>query len=196
MPGGLDLDALPASAPVAAGDGPLLPWLAVTLLAGVVGLAGWSGRGRASPPLFDVARLPGGAAIAITATLAIYGLVHALGAAAVVMQTRGAFASSEEYFAYLTPARLAALSHAHLMGIATIQVFGVLLYTISRSDGPVPRAIGALAFVGVGADIGSWWLTKYRGGSWEIVSLAAGVACAVAYLWTAIAVTRALWRRA
>lgn len=193
--GGLDFDALPSTAvAVAAGDGPLFPWLVVAALAGLVALAGWSGRKASIPAMLDLRRLPGGATIAITATLAIYGLVHALGALAVVMQTRELFTSAEEYFAYLTPARLASLSHAHLMGIATLQVFGALLYTLSRGDGPLPRAICTLAFVGVGADIGSWWLTKYRGGSWEIVSMAAGIACAAAYLWMAFAATRDLWR--
>ena len=192
--GGLNLDALPeTTAPVAVGDGPLLPWLVVFTLAALVVGIGLSGRRASGQPLLDLARLPGSAALAITATLAIYGLVHVLGAVAVIMQTRELFASSEEYFAYLTPARLASLSHAHLFGIATLQVFGALLYTLSRADGPVPRAVTALAFVGIGADIGSWWLTKYRGGAWEVVSIAAGSAFALAYLWMAVRSTQPGW---
>jgi hypothetical protein len=192
--GGLDFDALPTTAPVSAGDGPLVPWLVVVGLAGVVLLAARSGRGKITPSVLDLGRFPGGASIAITATLLIYGLVHLLGAVSVALQTRETYATAEEYFAYLTPARLTSLSHAHLMGISTLQVFGALLYALSRRDGPGPRAVCTLAFVGVGADIGSWWLLKYRGAAWEVVSMASGLACAAAYLWMAVAVIRDVWR--
>lgn len=196
--GGLDFDAVPDAVTVAApasSETSYAAWATVLALSGLCALIGWTGRRAAlSDPALRLASIAVPARLAISCTLVIYAVTHALGALAVYLQTRVVYGSATEYFQYLQPARLASMSHAHLMGIATMQGAVAILYGLSRRDGVVPRLAVSLAFAGVFGDIGSWWLIKYVSPGWDVVATFAGSSCALSYAWMATAVLGDLWR--
>ncbi|MFZ5477617.1 MAG: hypothetical protein ACOZNI_12645 [Myxococcota bacterium] len=198
-PGGLELgevapEELVAAPAEGAGPSAALGWGAVVLLAGVVAAVALTGRrAPAHPPPLRLGGLGVPAKLAITGVLAAFLATHVVAAASVWLDTRVVYASTEEYFFYLKPARLTGLSHAHLMGISTMQGVAAGLYAPSRRDGPVTRGVVTLAFVAIVADIASWWLVKYAGPGFEALSMVAGFACSAAFAWMAGAVLRDVW---
>ena len=89
-------------------------------------------------------------------------LAAVAGTTTVFYQTRIANATIEEYFSFLTVARLLVLSHVHLFGYATM---GVVLYTLGRRQGAAadPRfgtLLGLTVTAGI-LDVLSWWAVRY-----------------------------------
>lgn len=112
--------------------------------------------------------------IIFTSVLLIYALVHVLAALTVYFDTRHIYASTAEYFYYLKPARLLALSHAHLMAITTMNAIVAFVFAISRASSGFVAGVVTMVFVGIVSDIGAWWLIKFYGTSFEWVSMFAG----------------------
>ncbi len=199
--GGLNFDAVdtgPVVAAAHAGDATsvIAAVVVIVVLLGLVGVAGWSGRQAQRPAVLDLARAPVPAKLATIGVLTIFALTHALGAAAVYLNTRELYPTATEYFFYLKPARLASLSHAHLMAIATMDGIVAALYTLGQRDGVVTRAVVVAAFLGVTSDIASWWLTKYAGGGFETLSMVSGVLFSAAFLVMSGSVLWCMWRPA
>jgi len=61
-----------------------------------------------------------------------------------------------------TLSALARVSHIHLFGISLIFVLTGAIFAMSRLPSGWRVAIIVLPFVSIWADIGSWWITKYR----------------------------------
>ena len=194
---GLDFEAVPTGAAVAAetssGAMILAAWLLVALVAAAVGGAAFSGRGAVGRRLVSVRTLPVPIKLVATALLAVYGLTHILGAASAWVQTNDVYASSSEYFFYLKTPRLLSLSHAHLMGLGTMEGLVALAYAGSRADGPWPRGIITLAFLGIVGDVSSWWLMKFAGDAFDVLADVSGAGFAVAFSWMAVRLAWDLW---
>ncbi|MFZ5471558.1 MAG: hypothetical protein ACOZIN_19200 [Myxococcota bacterium] len=167
----------------------------VALLLAAVGAAALAGKradGKGEPPL-HLGNWPLPAKLALTLTVAVFAAAHLVAAVTVYLDTRVVYSSTEEYFRYLKPARLSALSHAHLMGIATMEGLTGLAYGLSRRTSAFSSAIVTLALVGVIGDIGSWWLTKYAGAGFELLSIATGVFFSLGFAVMALALLRDMW---
>jgi hypothetical protein len=160
----------------------------------LVGLAFYGGvRAKITPPFINLFSLPWTAKITITALLFFYGMTHIVAAVTVYLNTRVLYPSAKEYFFYIKPVRLSALSHAHLMGMATMSFLPALFYTLSRQKSGLSSAIVAITFLGILGDIGSWWLIKYGGDGFEIVSMLSGVFLSGGFAVMALVVFRDLW---
>jgi hypothetical protein len=143
----------------------------------------------------DLFNFPGPAKLTISFLLFAFGLTHALAAITVYLDTRLVYASTQEYFLYLKPARLTALSHAHLMAIATMDGIAALLFSMRRSihNNGFTTAVITMTFIGIFGDIASWWLTKYFGESFEIASMFTGAFFSLGFIIMSVAIFRDLW---
>lgn len=111
-----------------------------------------------------------------TLGLIAFGGVHVFALLEVYLQSRVNFTSAEEYFFYMSPAKLAATSHAHLFGHAVMYGLTGFLFTRTSVGERWKTAIIALTLAGGLLDVPSWWMLKYAGGRFEIFSvLAAGL---------------------
>ncbi len=170
--------------------------IAIFVMAGLVGAVAIVGRRRRSTTVgLDLYTAPLSAKLALTLLLLMYGATHAIAALTVYLDSRVVYATTEEYFRFLTPARLSALSHAHLMAIATMDGIVALLYAWTRRSGGWACAVIAMTFVGIAGDIASWWLTKYVGAGFEWMSAAAGVAFSLGFSIMTLGLLRVAWWR-
>ena len=201
---GLDLDSveIPANAmksATATGPGHSRRWaalltVAMLVLIGGAVVAGHRGRATAAPRLLDLSLAPLSAKLVATSLLLIYGLTHALAAITVYLDTRVVYASTAEYFRFLSPARLTALSHAHLMAIATMDGLAALVYATSRRSDGLTCGVVVMTFVAIVADIGAWWLIKYAGAGFEWLSIAAGILLTLGFLVMTVSLLRSTWQ--
>lgn len=164
------------------------------LLAAVVGGAAlwghWAPRGDSRVLLQDA---PLSGKLALTLLLTLYGSSHVLAAITGHIDTRHVYETTAEYFFYMTQGRLSGLSHAHLMGIATMDGIVALLFAYSRPSSAFAAGVVTLAFVGIAGDVGSWWLIKYAGGGYELVAIVSGTFLAAGFSVMAIALFRDTW---
>ena len=199
--GGLDLDAVelpPGSVQSAAsnaGDRSTI-WalLGIGVMGGMIGAAAVAGRRHRSTTVpLDLHAAPLSGKMAVTLLLLVYGATHVVALITVYLDTRVVYETTEEYFKFIKPARLSALSHAHLMGIATMDGIVALLYAWSRRSGGLACAVIAMTFVGIAGDIASWWLIKYAGGGFEWMSAVAGVAFTLGFSIMTLGLLRNAW---
>jgi hypothetical protein len=201
--GGLDFDSAelpPGSVTSATSDGSdhskLWASLAVGVMGGLVGAAAIVGRRRRSATIgLDLHAVPLSAKLALTLLLLIYGVTHVVAALTGYLDTRVVYSTTAEYFRFLKPPRLSALSHAHLMAIATMDGIVALFYAWTRRSGALACAVITMTFVGVAADIAAWWLIKYAGPGFEWMSIAAGIAFSLGFAVMAFALLRTAWLR-
>jgi hypothetical protein len=175
---------------------PFWAWSLIALSIAAISLAFFFGRkSKLGSTSLDLFQFPYPAKLAVSFILFAFGLTHALAAITVYLDTRVVYASAQEYFFYLKPARLTALSHAHLMAIATmdgiVSFFFAMRYS-SRSYG-FSSAVITMTFIGIFGDVGSWWLTKYFGESFELLSMFTGIFFSLGFAVMSLAVFRDLW---
>jgi hypothetical protein len=144
---------------------------------------------------FNLFDLPMPAKLAITFLLIAYGLTHIFAALTVYFDTRVVYATSKEYFFYIKPGRLTALTHAHLMAIGTMNGITAFLYAMNLNSKTYAfsSAVVTMTFVGIFGDITSWWLTKYWGENFEILSMVTGIFFSLGFTIMALSVFRSLW---
>jgi hypothetical protein len=175
---------------------PFWAWSLIALSIAAIAAAFYFGRESKIGSLsIDLFHFPFPAKLAISFLLFAFGLTHALAAITVYLDTRVVYSSAQEYFFYLKPARLTALSHAHLMAIATmdgiVSLFFAMRYS-SRNYG-FSSAVITMTFIGIFGDVGSWWLTKYFGESFELLSMFTGIFFSLGFAVMSLAVFRDLW---
>ncbi len=168
----------------------LVGMMVIAILAATV----WGQRATHQPARFSLQAAPLAAKLTGTFVLAIYATTHVLGAITVYLDTRVVYASTAEYFQYLKPARLTALSHAHLMAIATMDASAALFFSLSRPTSGFATGVVTATFIGVVGDILAWWLIKYLGGGYELVSIATGILFSVGFAVMTAVLLRDMWR--
>lgn len=200
--GGLDLDAISSSATetsvsrAAHKNTQLVAIATVLLMLLLVGVAYRNGgRYPSSAPFVRLSSFPHAAKLVVTFLILIFALTHAIAFVTVYLQTNVINRSTFEYFSYMKPARLTALSHAHIMGIGLMDGTIALLFALSRPSSSFSCAVVAAAFFGVFGDIGSWWLIKYYGDAFELFSIVSGTLCTLADLTMGIGICWTLWRK-
>ena len=180
---------IPSSTPA-----PIALVLVGLMVIAVVAATVWGRRAPPQPAQISLQGAPLAARLTGTFLLAIFATTHLLGAITVYLDTRVVYASTAEYFQYLKPARLTALSHAHLMAIATMDGFAALFFSLSRPTSGFATGVVTATFMGVVGDIGAWWLIKYLGGSYELVSIATGLLFGGGFSVMAVVLLRDMWR--
>ncbi|MBI3013068.1 MAG: hypothetical protein HYY63_05520 [Elusimicrobia bacterium] len=124
---------------------------------------------------FQLTRLPVSAKVLITLFLTAVAASHVFSLLLSYHVTHEAFASTEEYFHYQQDTRkLLRMSHQHAFGhgIMYLMLGGILC--LSRIKENWKLFLIPLPFLGAGLDQTSWWLLKFRGVEWEILSYIGG----------------------
>jgi hypothetical protein len=154
-------------------------WAGLAILLLVAGIAAASVVGRkigdGRPARVQLRSAPFAAKLGLTFLFFIYGATHVLAALTVYLDTRELYGSAAEYFRFLSLARLSGLSHAHLMGISTMDALVGVVYLLSRRSSGFACAVVTMTFLGIVGDIASWWLTKYAGSGFELLSMTTGI---------------------
>ena len=124
------------------------------------------------------------------------GLTHLFAVGAIWQATRVAVSGNAEYFRYMKPLQLFRMSHQHAFGHGTMYLATGAL-ALASSGGPRLKVLGiALAFLGAGSDLASWWLQKFGGPSFEPLSLGGGASFAAGFALLAALILRDLVPRA
>lgn len=144
---------------------------------------------------FFLGRLPPSFKLLITLCFSVYGLVHIGALINVYIQTRVVYPSVAEYFFYMPIQKLTGITHAHLFGHATMYVLTAIAFMFTRASERIKIPVIAAAFLGAPFDIYSWWLIKYLGAKYEILSAVSGAAISSAFLTMYIFVMLELWFR-
>lgn len=166
----------------------------VYLLLGLILVGFLLGRPKKSwsPPL-TLSALPHSARTLITLMLAAYGLVFIFSAVEVYLKTRVSFSSAQEYFYYMNAAKLAATSHAHFFGHATMYGLTGFVFLWTTLKEGWKTAIIVLALSSGLLDVPSWWMIKYGGGRYDIVSAVSGVMSVAGWGTMAIRILYEMW---
>lgn len=144
---------------------------------------------------FFLGRLPPSFKLLITLYFSVYGLVHIGALINVYVQTRIVYPSVAEYFFYMPIQKLTGITHAHLFGHATMYALTAIAFMFTRASERIKIPVIAAAFLGAPFDIYSWWLIKYLGAKYEILSAFSGGAISIAFLTMYIFVMLELWFR-
>jgi len=172
------------------------PWLAVVVLSSGIFLIYFQCRKVAAGSTgIELSSFPVSAKIALSFVLLGFGVTHLLAAVTVYLDTRVVYSSAEEYFFYIKPARLTALSHAHLMAISMMDAITASLFTLGhagRNQG-FSSAVVTMTFLGIFGDIASWWLIKYFGENFELLSMFTGIFFSSGFAIMAMFVFWGLW---
>ena len=124
---------------------------------------------------FKLGQLPVSAKAAATLVMLGYGLVHVFSILTVVLKTKYLYTSSEDYFHDMPLHKLAALSHTHFFGHATLYGLMAMLFLFTTVSERKKRVIVLLAPVGAILDNASWWGVKMVSSQYELLSYAGGL---------------------
>ncbi|MEK7298747.1 MAG: hypothetical protein AAB066_02540 [Candidatus Margulisiibacteriota bacterium] len=146
------------------------------------------------PTTLRLAQLPISAKAAITVVWLGYGLVHLFSVLTVYLKTSVAYQSAQEYFFYMPVHKLAALSHAHFFGHATMYALCTSLFLLTSLPERPKRIIVLLAPVGAILDNASWWGMKLASPGYEILSYFSGTLMVTGFSVMAIISFIQMWR--
>lgn len=144
-------------------------------------------------PSFYLSDFPDPAKAVLTLAMGAYALVHIFSLLEVYLKTRVQFTSAHEYFSYMSAVKLAATSHAHFFGHATMYALTATAFLLTRQSERAKTVFVCLALASGLLDVPSWWMIKYMGDSWEVFSMIAGVFAAVGWGYMSLRVLYELW---
>ncbi len=137
--------------------------------------------GKWIPPVSLSQWPPSGKALA-TLLLIAFGLVHVFALMEIYLQSRVSFTSTEEYFFYMSPTKLAATSHAHFFGHAVMYGLTSFMFLFTGVGERWKVLVIALTLAGGLLDVPSWWMIKYAGGRFEVFSILAAALSSTGWL--------------
>lgn len=131
---------------------------------------------------FFLGDLPPSFKLLITIYFSVYGLVHVVALINVYIQTRIVYPSVEEYFFYMPIQKLTGTTHAHLFGLTTMYALTSVVFMFTSAKERLKIPVIAAAFLGAPFDLYSWWLIKFLGEKYEIMSAFSGGTISTAFL--------------
>lgn len=143
------------------------------------------------PPI-KLKDLPDSAKVIGTLVIFSYALVHLFALIAVFVRT-SVSGSAEEYFSYMTPGGLAAISHAHFFGHATMYALTSVAFLLTSVSEKWKVVFISLALGSGLLDVPSWWMIKYAGGNFEVFSIISGLMAVVGWGFMAFRILYELW---
>lgn len=150
-------------------------------------------RGREFSVSFTVDQFPDSAKVLITFLIGALGLVHLFAMATVYLKTNVVYTSVEEYFFYMKPAELTAISHAHLFGHALMYTVIGALFILTRVKEKLKILIISLVFGGGIVDVFSWWMIKYVSPRFEIFSMLSGGLLGLGFAVMSVCILKEMW---
>lgn len=148
-----------------------------------------------TPFHYTLSQLPISGRVLITFFVAILGLVHVFALVEVYLQIRVNASSIEEYFSYVSLAKLAAMTHAHLFGHAMMYALVAGLFLFTRVREVMKTLILSIAIAGGLWDTASWWLIKYASAKFEALSMLSGAMAALGFSAMALIILYETWCR-
>jgi 4-amino-4-deoxy-L-arabinose transferase-like glycosyltransferase len=140
-------------------------------------------------------QLPISVKATITLALISYGLVHIFSILTVYLKTNTMYTSAQDYFHEMPTHKLAALSHAHFFGHATMYVLVAALFLFTGLPERLKRIVVVLAPLGAILDNLSWWGMKMASPSFEIVSYFSGSIMIIGFSVMAIVSFFQIWSK-
>ncbi len=131
---------------------------------------------------FFLGDLPPSFKLLITIFFSVYGLVHVVALINVYIQTRIVYPSVGEYFFYMPIQKLTGTTHAHLFGLTTMYALTSVVFMFTSAKERLKIPVIAAAFLGAPFDLYSWWLIKFLGEKYEIMSAFSGGTISTAFL--------------
>lgn len=142
---------------------------------------------------FFLGQLPPSFKLMITIFLSVYGLVHIVALINVYIQTRIVYPGAAEYFFYMPIQKLTGITHAHLFGLTTMYALTSVAFMFTRAKERIKIPVIAAAFLGAPFDLYSWWLIKYQGAQYEVMSAFSGGTFSLAFLTMFTFIMLELW---
>ena len=103
-----------------------------------------------------------------------FTLTQGVAAVTVYWQTMLENQNAYTYFSLMRPAKLLGLSHAHLFGYTVLFGLTGLMVCCTRLSAYIKGVLTCGMVLSAFADVGSWWLMKYFGPAFEVVTYGAG----------------------
>jgi hypothetical protein len=193
----LDFDAVETTAVESAAD---YSWLAILIAVLSVGLSIFiacratrnSPQKRKMP--FKLSDLPAAAKLIPTFFLITFFFVHIIALTDAMIQSKVIAKNAHEYFHYMKYSRLLGLSHAHLFGHAVMYTLVATPFAFTNWKEFTKALLITLAMIMAMADVGSWWLIKYFGEEFEIISMVSGMTFTSCFLVMAGKTLKDLWK--
>lgn len=128
----------------------------------------------ARPSTFRLSQLPSIVKLALSLFLVGFCLVQLVAMITVYTQTMVEHQNASEYFHLIRVVKLLGLSHAHLFGYtAMFGIVGLMVCGTGLRE-YVKGVLGCGMMLSAMTDVVSWWLVKYFGSAFEIVTYGSG----------------------
>ena len=156
-----------------------------------LGCKKWGGR---SNDTLQLAQLPSVVKLTLFLFLVGFCLVQLVASITVYTQTMVEHPDAVEYFHLMRGVKLLGLSHAHLFGytamfgIVGLMVCGAELGAYSRGVLVCGMMLSAMT------DVMSWWMIKYFGAAFELVTYGSGILFGGCFLLSLIFILKSLMR--
>jgi len=194
----LDFDAVETTAVESAAD---YTWLAILIALFVVGLAvfiAWratrKGPQKREMP-FQLSQLPPAAKLIPTIFLITFFFVHIIALTDAMIQSKVIAKNVHEYFHFMKYSRLLGLSHSHIFGHTVMYTLVAIPFAFTSWKEFTKALLISLAMIMAVQDVGSWWLIKYFGEEFEIISMVSGMTFTSCFLLMAGKTLKDLWPR-
>ena len=143
---------------------------------------------------FQLNQLPPAAKLIPTIFLVTFLFVHIIALADAMVQSRVIAKNVHEYFHFMKYSRLLGVSHSHLFGHTVMYSLVALPFAFTTWREFIKALFIAGAMVSAVFDVGSWWLIKYFGEEFEIISAVSGITFTISFLVMAAKTLRDLWK--
>src|SRR6266700_3029341 len=140
-----------------------------------------------------LSRLSVSAKTLITLFLAAMILNHLFAVLLTYYLTHSAFQSAAEYFHFTDVRKLLRMSHQHMFGHGTMYFIVGALFCLTSVKESWKRVVIPLPFAGAALDLMSWWLIKFKGEKWEILSMLGGSLLSLGFAVMVLGVLYELW---
>lgn len=143
---------------------------------------------------FKLNSLPSAAKLIPTIFLVTFFFVHIIALTDAMVQSRVIAKSAYEYFHFTKYSRLLGLSHSHIFGHTVMYTLVAIPFAFTRWSEFIKALLITGAMISAFFDVGSWWLIKYFGEEFEIISMVSGMTFSGCFLIMAGKTLQELWK--
>lgn len=142
---------------------------------------------------FTLTQVPNSAKALITFLIVALGLVHFFAMVTVYLHINVLYSSVEEYFFYMKPAELTAISHGHLFGHALMYTIVGGLFLLTKVKEKLKILVISIVFSGGILDVFSWWMIKYVSSRFEVFSMISGGMLVLGFAVMSLFILKEIW---
>lgn len=143
---------------------------------------------------FKLNSLPSAARLIPTIFLVTFFFVHIIALTDAMVQSKVIAKSAYEYFHFMKYSRLLGLSHSHIFGHTVMYTLVAIPFAFTRWSEFIKALLITGAMISAFFDVGSWWLIKYFGEEFEIISMVSGMTFSGCFIIMAGKILQELWK--